>query len=694
MCGIFGFVVADEQNRPSTLAERVVRCLAIAAESRGKDSSGLVLQHTGKHGMMVFKGNLRITQLLKSVEVGRAFRELPKRATASQRGTIVAMGHSRLVTNGSQLQDDNNQPVLKDGVIGIHNGIITNDAAIWERHPELSREYVIDTEVLLALIGAGLRSGHSINEAVSMASQEVEGTFSIAMLFERLSKLALASNNGSLYVLTNERDFLAFASEEGPLKTLRSVLPRRLQNGTTVTQVTPHCCVVVSLKEFSVDIRRDGVNEPVCPEAQPRFGGRDGLEGAEKVSIQQSVIAGRHPRQELVLDTAVLARAPKALTESKLLEYHVDRIRQLRRCTRCVLPETFPFISFDEKGVCNYCHGYRLRNQPKHFEELMALVEPYRRKDGKPDCIVPFSGGRDSTYALHLIKNELRLNPIAFTYDWGMVTDLGRRNIARVCGKLGVENIIVAADIHRKRDNIRRNVLAWLKRPHLGLVPLFMAGDKYFYYYTGKVGRQTGIRLNIWGINPLENTDFKVGFLGVPPDFGKQHIYSLSVSRQVKLFGNVARELLRNPNYINRSILNTLGGFVARSILPHTDYYHLFDYVRWDEAEIEKVLYGIYNWERACDTVTTWRIGDGTAAFYNYIYCTVAGFSEYDTFRSNQIREGQLERKEALALAERDNQPRYPTIKWYLEILGLEFESTIKRINSIPKLYEKGSSQS
>ena len=121
--------------------------------------------------------------------------------------------------------------------------------------------------------------------------------------------------------------------------------------------------------------------------------------------------------------------------------------------------------------------------------------------------------------------------------------------------------------------------------------------------------------------------------------------------------------------------------------MPHTDYYHIYDYVRWDETEIEKLLFGTYGWERACDTQTTWRIGDGTAAFYNYIYCTVAGFSEHDTFCSNQIREGQLSRSEALALAERDNRPRYPTIKWYLEILGLDFDSTIRRINSIAKLY-------
>jgi hypothetical protein len=95
-----------------------------------------------------------------------------------------------------------------------------------------------------------------------------------------------------------------------------------------------------------------------------------------------------------------------------------------------------------------------------------------------------------------------------------------------------------------------------------------------------------------------------------------------------------------------------------------------------------------YDWERAEDTNTTWRIGDGTAAFYNYIYRTVAGFSEHDTFRSNQIREGQLTRDEALRLIEDENRPRYANLKWYLDAVNLDFADTIKTVNEIPKLFK------
>lgn len=55
--------------------------------------------------------------------------------------------------------------------------------------------------------------------------------------------------------------------------------------------------------------------------------------------------------------------------------------------------------------------------------------------------------------------------------------------------------------------------------------------------------------------------------------------------------------------------------------------------------------------------------------------------------RSNQIREGMLTREEALQLVTEENKPRYESLKWYLEIIGLDFETVIKRINQIPKLY-------
>ena len=99
--------------------------------------------------------------------------------------------------------------------------------------------------------------------------------------------------------------------------------------------------------------------------------------------------------------------------ESQLLQYSETN---LKRCTKCILPETMPFISFDSDGVCNYCHNYTIRNRPKPKDELMKILNPYRNNKGL-ECIVPFSGGRDSCFGLHLVVNEFKLRPVTYTYD-------------------------------------------------------------------------------------------------------------------------------------------------------------------------------------------------------------------------------------------------------------------------------------
>ena len=145
--------------------------------------------------------------------------------------------------------------------------------------------------------------------------------------------------------------------------------------------------------------------------------------------------------------------------------------------------------------------------------------------------------------------------------------------------------------------------------------------------------------------------------------------------------------MTKSFGYFNSSIWDTISGEYYRSYHKKKDYFHIFDYWRWDENVINNVLLNEYDWEMAEDTKTTWRIGDGTAAFYNYIYYTLAGFTEHDTFRSNQIREGQISRDEALNLVQDENKPRYPNLQWYLDTIGLDFESVISRINSLPRNY-------
>jgi hypothetical protein len=359
--------------------------------------------------------------------------------------------------------------------------------------------------------------------------------------------------------------------------------------------------------------------------------------------------------------------------------------RALRRCTRCILPETFPGIRFDESGVWSVCNGNRPQ-PPRGKEALLALVEPYRRKNG-PDCIVAVSGGRDSSYGLHYLKTELGLNPVAYTYDWGMVTDLARRNISRLCAKLGIEHVIRSPDIPAKRRNIRKNIEAWLRQPDLGMVPLFMAGDKLFYHYGRTLRSQLGIDLVFFCAgNELERTEFKTGFCNIQESQHGQVLWKYSISNKIALALYYVSRFLRNPAYLNSSLIDSAAAYWA-TYIARDDFVYFYHYIPWNEDVIQSTLKREYDWEVAGDSATTWRIGDGTAAFYNFIYHTIAGFSEHDTFRSNQIRAGLIGREEGLALAERDNRPRWESMREYAALVGFNLEEALTIINATPKIF-------
>jgi len=608
MCGIFGQISKENINKKN------FKKLVKHSEQRGVDSSGLIYYENGKYN--IARADYNIEKLLNKVK---------------PYNSSIVLGHSRLITNG--LGD--NQPVIKDDICVIHNGIIVNEKEIWEKLT-IKREYQIDSEVIVAITKEYLKNANDIAQLPNKILSICKGVVACSLLLPKYGKLLLFSNNGSLYVGCIDDD-IYFASEKYSLEQI---------NCKNIKQIKDEALIL--------DI----------PFYNDKF-----------------IVMDKNSRLENLIPEFKFNQ-----NEEKLLEY---KKLNLKRCTKCILPETMPFIKFDDQGICNYCNNYKKRNKPKPKEELFKLVEPYRKAGKGLDCIVPFSGGRDSCYGLHLIVTQLKMKPVTYTYDWGMVTDLGRRNISQMCGDLGVENIIVAADISQKRKNIKMNLQAWLKSPHLGMMAMLTAGDKHFFRYVETIKKQTGIKLNLWGVNPLEQTHFKTGFLGIKPDFEEDKVYTNGIMKQLKYHSKRFKAMLESPRYFNSSLWDTLLGEYYRSFMQKKDYYHIFDYWTWEENIVNDTLINQYNWETAIDTNTTWRIGDGTAGFYNYVYYTVAGFTEHDTFRSNQIREGQLTRKKALELIQSENKPRYQNIRWYLDTLGMNFEEVVKIVNSIPKLYNK-----
>jgi tRNA(Ile)-lysidine synthase TilS/MesJ len=117
----------------------------------------------------------------------------------------------------------------------------------------------------------------------------------------------------------------------------------------------------------------------------------------------------------------------------------------MKICTKCILPETFPGIRFNTEGVCNFCLEFRGR---EHLEERKAeykhrfedLLKEHKGK-GTYDVLMSYSGGKDSTYTLSILREQYGLNILAITFDNGFIPEQTFKNIRNVAETLKIDHM-------------------------------------------------------------------------------------------------------------------------------------------------------------------------------------------------------------------------------------------------------------
>ena len=105
----------------------------------------------------------------------------------------------------------------------------------------------------------------------------------------------------------------------------------------------------------------------------------------------------------------------------------------MKYCKKCLYPDTKPQLEFNNDGVCSACTNYELKEKidwNKKRDELKQILDRNKSKDSSTyDCIIPVSGGKDSTYQTYVMKEEFGLNPLAVNFHPLDQTEIGRKNL-------------------------------------------------------------------------------------------------------------------------------------------------------------------------------------------------------------------------------------------------------------------------
>ena len=321
----------------------------------------------------------------------------------------------------------------------------------------------------------------------------------------------------------------------------------------------------------------------------------------------------------------------------------------INQCENCILDNTVEDISFNEKGVCNYCEGYHDRKSKHSYSkaDLEALVQRVKKPDQKYDCIVGISGGLDSSYLLHKAK-QLGLNPLAVHCDSGWNSETASHNIEILTKKLNVDLYTYVVDW----DEFKSLQKACLKAgvidlefptDHVYLAALFFAADKYNIktIFTGNNLWSEGIMPDCWIHNKGDS-------LNMTDIYKKQS--KLKVLRHLPVLG-----LKRKFYYYNICRIKNI---------------FLLNYLNYDRSAALKELQDVYNWQQH---VTKHGETIYTRFYHRYILPKRFNIDIRKAHLSSLICCGQITKDEALNQL---SQEIYPT-----EVMEADKKYILKKLD-------------
>lgn len=353
-------------------------------------------------------------------------------------------------------------------------------------------------------------------------------------------------------------------------------------------------------------------------------------------------------------------------------------LADIQYCVRCCIPETQEGVVYDEMGVCQACQS---QEQKIHIDwvvrekELRKTLEEAKAQAGNNyDCIIPISGGKDSTFQLHVLTKVYGMKPLAVTFSHNWYSETGWYNLVNSLEQFNVDHIMFTPN---------RGLVNRIARRSLGGI-----GDACWHCHAG-VGAfplQAAVRfkipLLIWG-ESIADYSGRASHLNPVRKFDRE--YFTKVSAKLHPHEMVCDYLSERDLYpFNVPTAEECEAIGLRGI-------HLGDYIFWDEERQTEFVRDNYDWKET-------QV-EGTYKGYKSAECIMPGVHDLTCYlkrgygratfhASMDVRNGLLTREEAFDLIRRLDSERPEALDYYLKITGMseaEFYETIGNLR-VPQL--------
>ena len=350
-------------------------------------------------------------------------------------------------------------------------------------------------------------------------------------------------------------------------------------------------------------------------------------------------------------------------------------MEEFQRCSRCTVPITWETVFFDEEGVCNICRNWDVKQHEVDWAardaQLRGIFEEVRRKGEQYDCIVPYSGGKDSTFTLWAIVREYGLRPLVVSFDHWFYRPRTLENRKRTFRRLGVDVLSFTPNWHVVRrlmleSLIRKGDFCW--HCHAGV-----------FAYPMQMAVKLRIPLLIWGEGGGEyEAYFRFADLEQTDEwkFNRRIVLGMRVEDMAGYLDIPERELAPYV-YPTRTELREagvkslpLGKYRPWDVRKHVEI--IKRELGWQEDEIESGFPG----------PTYEKIECMFTGIRDYVKYLKRGFSRVTHLTTLDIRHGRMDRETAMEHIRKLEDRRPRSLEVFLEYLGIteeEFNEIVAR---------------